>query len=90
MIAKVLNHWKIADASFIPMLIEAASSRTHGDGPYGALYYDRLAAFLTFVRIGTPSIEALKQLAEPKDGVEITRRDRVTHELAKTALEILK
>ncbi|MBM3241647.1 HEAT repeat domain-containing protein [Candidatus Poribacteria bacterium] len=90
MIAKVLNHWKIADASFIPMLIEAALSRTHGDGPYGALYDYKLAAFLTFVRIGTPSTEALKQLAEPKDGVKITYGDRVTHELAKTALEILK
>ena len=80
-IAEVVNHWKIADASLIPLLTEATSSSYHGDGVLGALYYHKLAAFLALVRIGEPSVETLKQLTKSKD--------RLICELAETALKVL-
>ncbi len=90
MVAESLNHWKVADASFIPLLVQAAPSRQHGDGRYGALYYRKRAVFLTFVRIGIPSIEALEGLAKSDHGDRMSYGDKVTRELAETALKIIQ
>lgn len=86
-IVKVLNHREVVDASWIPVLVDATSSRSHGDGHYGALYYGKLAAFLSLVRIGKPSIEALRGLTVSGD--DSSYSDRITRELAETALAIL-
>lgn len=87
-IVTVFNQWDVADASWISVIVDATSSRSHGDGHYGALYYDKLAAFLSLVRIGKPSIEALRSLTVSGDDRSYT--DRITRELAQTALIILQ
>lgn len=87
-IVKVLNHWEVTDASWIPELVDATSSGFHGNGPYGGLYYDKLAAFISLVRIGKPSIEALRALAVSGD--DRSYADVITRELAETALTILQ
>ncbi len=80
-IAEVINHWKIADASLIPLLTEATLSSYHGDTSFGPLCYHKIDAFRTFVRIGKPSVETLKQLMKSKD--------ILVRELAETALKVL-
>ena len=87
-IVKVFNHWEVTDASWIPVLVDATSSGFHGNSPYGGLYYDKLAAFISLVRIGKPSIEALRALAVSGDDRRYA--DVITRELAETSLTILQ
>ncbi len=88
--AEIIDHWKVTDPSVIPLLVDAMLSYRHGDGPYGGLYTQRLAAILALVRIGEPAIEALRGMAEPEEALKERRPGTpVNVELAKAALKIL-
>gem|GEM_PF-4188194 len=80
-LAEVFNEWKLAEPAVIPLMVAAILDDRMEDHSYSR----KRPAFQTLVRIGDPSIEALRQLSESEN----LRTGGIVRDVAGNALKIL-